>query len=346
MELSVAKDIVEARPWGLFWAGLALRLLLVAVGGTVDYWAERGYLSVQYTDADYHVFTDAALLLSQGSSPYDKFSYRYPPVLAALLVPSHLLSFPAFGKVLFCLVDAGAVFLVFDICKLRSSESKGQQRHIHWSWIWALNPLSSVICSRGSADSLVNLVVLSTVQLALRRRVVLSGACLGLAIYLRLYPVIFMPAFVVHLFCTHSTSALAVVKFVLATVVCGSACVGLSSLAYGWQYWDEAVAFHLWRKDHRHNFSPHFYYTYLQKSEAGEVYEGSNRGIVIVRSLASLLLPFCPQLLLLTAAATSLASRELEMCLLVQTLVFVAFNKVSPTLPFVLFSLFCRRNSF
>ena len=314
---------------GIFWVGLALRLVLVGVGVVVDHWAERGYLSVRYTDVDYHVFTDAALLLSKGSSPYDKFSYRYPPVLAALLVPIHFLAFPAFGKVLFCLVDAAAVFPIFDICRLREGEGEGQRRHLLWSWIWALNPLSSVICSRGSADSLVNLVVLVTVQLALRCRLALSGACLGLAIYLRLYPVIYVPAFAVHLYCSRG-GVRAAARFMFAAVICGSVCVGLSWLACGQRYWDEAVAFHVWRKDHRHNFSPHFYSTYLHKSEASQAEKGTGSVVVTVSSLSSMLLPFCPQLLLLAATATSLAPRELEMCLLVQTLIFVAFNKVSP----------------
>ena len=49
------------------------------------------------SDVDYDVYSDAALLLLRGASPYLRDTFRYPPLLALLLAPNVVL--PSFGKV-------------------------------------------------------------------------------------------------------------------------------------------------------------------------------------------------------------------------------------------------------
>lgn len=72
-------------------------------------------------------------------------------------------------------------------------------------------------------------------------------------------------------------------------------------------------------QDHRHNFSPHFYWIYLFEDYPHKRLFG--------------LLTFLPQLALLGICALRYASMDLPFCILLQTMIFVAFNKVSDRNP-------------
>ncbi|KAK4393962.1 GPI mannosyltransferase 1 [Sesamum angolense] len=98
---------------------------------------------------------------------------------------------------------------------------------------------------------------------------------------------------------------------------------GLSSL-YGWDFLHEALLYHLTRTDPRHNFSIYFYHIYLH-------YEHE---FSILEKLISFLPQFIVQLVLISGFAL-----DLPFCLFLQTLAFVAFNKVITAQYFVWF--FC-----
>jgi len=74
-------------------ASALLRALLILWGVVQDH-----LLRVPYTDVDYKVFTDAARLVVQGRSPFERSTYRYSPLLAYLVVPNVLVT-PIWGKV-------------------------------------------------------------------------------------------------------------------------------------------------------------------------------------------------------------------------------------------------------
>lgn len=82
-------------------------LLLAAVlRGLLILYAEYHdrHSPVAYTDIDYAVYSDAAAHVAQGRSPYERFTYRYTPFLAAVLVPNSVVH-PVWGKALFSAAD-------------------------------------------------------------------------------------------------------------------------------------------------------------------------------------------------------------------------------------------------
>ncbi|RHN79500.1 putative mannosyltransferase, DXD [Medicago truncatula] len=101
-------------------------------------------------------------------------------------------------------------------------------------------------------------------------------------------------------------------------------CTGLFYCLYGWEFLHEALLYHLTRTDPRHNFSIYFYHIYLHYGN----------DISVVEKLVSFLPQFLVQLVLIFSFA-----RDLPFCLFVQTVSFVAFNKVITAQYFVWF--FC-----
>ena len=83
----------------IFTLGILTRIGLLLYGGFQD-----SISSVKYTDIDYFVYSDAAALVAQGRSPYDRSTYRYTPLLAWLLVPNAVCN-STWGKVLFSSAD-------------------------------------------------------------------------------------------------------------------------------------------------------------------------------------------------------------------------------------------------
>jgi GPI mannosyltransferase 1 subunit M len=97
----------------LMLCGLAMRVVLILWGEFQD-----RTMRVKYTDVDYFVYSDAGRCLVEGKSPYDRKTFRYSPLLAALL-SSNILVHPYCGKILFSVLDIVAARYVFtsDLCK-------------------------------------------------------------------------------------------------------------------------------------------------------------------------------------------------------------------------------------
>lgn len=90
-------------------------------------------------------------------------------------------------------------------------------------------------------------------------------------------------------------------------------CTGLFYCLYEWEFLHEALLYHLTRTDPRHNFSIYFYHIYLHYGHDTSV----------VEKLISFLPQFLVQLVLIFSFA-----QDLPFCIFVQTVAFVAFNKV------------------
>lgn len=90
-------------------------------------------------------------------------------------------------------------------------------------------------------------------------------------------------------------------------------CTGLFFYLYRWEFLNEALLYHLTRTDPRHNFSIYFYHIYLHVEHEFSVVEK--------------LISFLPQLIVQLVLIIRFA-QDLPFCLFLQTVAFVAFNKV------------------
>jgi len=179
-------------------------------------------------------------------------------------------------------------------------------------WLW--NPVAIVLATRGSWDCLVALLVVAALRAGERGDALGAGYLVGLAAHLRLYPVIYAPAFALQLLRKSPRSALA---FCAAFAVFLAVPTALSHASYG-AYASEALLYHVSREDHRHNFSAFWLPVYLARAL------GDERLRALLR-----LAPFLAHLGLQGAALLGLSrDGDLGECLMGQTLLFVAANKV------------------
>ena len=186
------------------------------------------YLDVKYTDIDYHVFSDGARHFTEGNSPFLRETYRYTPLLAILLSPNIFL-FYSFGKVIFVICDVLCGILIREILLLRGINGT---LSLFCSAIWLLNPVTATVSSRGNAEPLITGLILLTIYLLLTKRTVLSAISYGLAVHMKMYPVIY--ALPLYLFLNNDYSE----KVIVISTPTRSGFVSAPSMhgkIFGWQ---------------------------------------------------------------------------------------------------------------
>lgn len=291
-------------------AALFLRVFLVVWGEFQD-----RYLSVRYTDVDYTVFTDASRYITQGLSPYLRPTYRYTPLLSWILTPNIFFHI-SFGKLLFSFIDLLNGLLIYGNVKSRFNDELA----LRSLCLWLFNPITLVVSTRGNAESLIVFPVLLALYFHHRSSYFASGLSLGLAVHLKLYPIIYSLVFYTSI--SDSRTLFKCLKpnlgriklvggFLLSFVMAGA----VSYYCYGWPFLHETYFYHFARQDVRHNFSPYFYLLYLhsERDSASKV----------------ALLAFLPQLLIVLFLSWRYRSKEtLSLALFVLTFGFVTFNKV------------------
>ncbi|VIO93395.1 mannosyltransferase, putative [Brugia malayi] len=305
------------------------RIILVYYGCIHDYLFE-----VQFTDIDYKVYSDAAEYIYRGQSPYKRAAYRYTPLLAWLLTP--VVKWPDFGKFLFCAADVANGFLYFELAAcsqtMRKDENKSRMKKSVVVF-WLANPLTAIISARGNADVLVCAVVLWTLYLLMRNQWWLAALVYGLlAVHLKLYPIIYLPSIYLSLsnvslssgWIDYGKRLISNMKgYIFVLIFCCSllTLVIIFYMLYGMPYINEALFYHFYRTDTRHNFSPYFYLLYLTANNAQ----------------ISRLISFCafiPQVSLIIYLAFRFHD-DLPFCWLITTAVFVSFNKVCTSQYFI-----------
>lgn len=274
--------------------------------------------AVKYTDIDYHVLTDGAREVSKGGNPFDRHTYRYTPFLAWMMLPNILMHFTA-GKIIFSLLDCMATRLIYEILML---DGQSNLTALRCSYLWIYNPMVIGVSTRGSAESIMAVLVLLTLYLTKLKVTILSGFFLGLAVHFKLYPIIYsLPLYLSLTNDLQSESVLQLflpnrhkIKLVIGTITSFTLFTGLGFYMYGEQYIEEGFLYHLTRIDTRHNFSVFFYLLYITADYH-------------IPGLS--LCTFGPQLVLVAALGIKFGNHlDINLAMFTQTLAFVTFNKV------------------
>ncbi|EGG01354.1 family 50 glycosyltransferase [Melampsora larici-populina 98AG31] len=301
-----------------------LRLILIVY----SVYHDRNH-KLKYTDVDYQVYSDAAkFILSSSSSrigsPYDRDTYRYTPLLAILLLPNHLLH-PLWGKVLFSLSDLVIGLILYLL--IRSKKSSHSILIINS--LWLLNPIVANISTRGSSESILGVLVISTLYFFERKRFITSAILLGLAVHFKIYPFIYGASIWSHLGSHSNVTSFGYrwvsinqpqFQFVFIAIGTLFGSSALMYLIWGDEYLQNSYLYHLNRLDHRHNFSPYFYQIYLNFFNSNPIY--------VLRFLSNPLISFLPQISLSLGLGFLFGSIDLRFAWFIQTLGFVGFNKV------------------
>lgn len=212
------------------------------------------------TDVDYHVYTEGAQeMLKPRGNPYNRFTYRYTPLLAYMMIPN--LTIPFFGKILFNVLDLFAiVYMDMFLKRFKTIDTLTRYKALAF---WALNPLMVFINGRGSCESVSLLFLtgmlyhleLSRERVAEFTNVLIAAVYYGLLVHFRLYPVIY--GLTIYLWINREK-----VIPSLYTIMFGLVSVGLNIVLilafyakFGQLFLDECFLYHLKRKDPRHNYS-------------------------------------------------------------------------------------------
>ncbi|EKX31909.1 hypothetical protein GUITHDRAFT_98711 [Guillardia theta CCMP2712] len=302
-------DRIHTPQWLL--AGAA-RMLLIVYG----MWQDES-MAVKYTDADYQVFSDAARMMAMGDSPFERATYRYSPSIAMLLLPNVWVG-KLWGKLLFASTDLLVGCL---LARILMAQKTDKQQLAFLVNLWILNPIVVNVSTRGNAEALVSLVVMATILAVVQDRPVLAGLFLGLAVHVKVYPIIYsLPLYLsfcreirrVSFFSDFFNKRS--LQFAFSAILSFSVLTGAFFVMYGHRFLHEAYIYHVFRVDHRHNFSLYFYQMYLSMDTSARLV-----GLVA----------FAPQVVILIAISLRYGRRnKIGLCICCQTIAFVAFNKV------------------
>ena len=212
--------------------------------------------AILYTDIDYHVFSDGARHVAIFESPYERETYRYTPLLAVLMIPNIKIWYPI-GKFLLSTIDVGVGYLIELLLKSQDSnsneektfndiikEKKDESYYAYASLFYLYNPLTIVICTRGSADCIITFLVLLSLIYLEKKKYYLSALIYGFAVHFKIYPIIYAPSLFLYLiykeFVRDTSQPLEPVKF------CKRICFKLSStlkMAFKYLFTKVALSF-------------------------------------------------------------------------------------------------------
>ena len=313
---------------------------------------------VLYTDIDYHVFSDGAKHAAKFESPYERETYRYTPLLAILMIPNIKIWYPI-GKFLLSTIDVGVGYLIEKLLRAQEIQTKEDRTfneilkaendeafYNYASLFYLYNPLTIVICTRGSADCIITFLVLLSLIYLEKKKYYLSALIYGFAVHFKIYPIIYAPSLFLYLLYKefiqnkngplelepipfffriyHKIKSTIIMVFsylftktaLLFVIISSGVFFFFLALFYkliGYKFLYEYLLYHLIRKDHRHNYSIFYYTIYLTYDNDFSKYLS--------------LITFLPQMILILSV-TIFLYKDINLCLIVLTMIFVHFNKV------------------
>lgn len=318
---------------GLLVLSCLIRLVFFSYGIYQD-----AHYKVKYTDIDYHVFNDAGMYAYYGQSPYLRDTYRYTPLLSWLFMANHYFESFHLAKLIFVVFDVLTGIIILRLLPRKMAS----MTRCKVAALWLLNPMVITISTRGNAETILCFLVMLVV-LALKNRYYFLGSLLfGLSIHLKIYPIIYALPITVYLFNALKENRYVVIfNFGLITLITIMLLNVLMFQMYGYEFLDQTYFYHVYRFDHRHNFSIWNQLLYFDSAKsAGSLL--AKFAFVPQLSIVSLLGAYflwIPDF----AQVVHKRSRHLRvLCniLFMQTFAFVTFNKVCTSQYFIWYMVF------
>lgn len=116
------------------------------------------------------------------TSPYERATFRYTPLLPVLLSPVHV--HPLLGKV---------ILSIFSLCVpslLLAPPLSSSPFATHL--IWSLNPMVLNITTRGSSEAILSVIVVGALSLFLRGKETAAAVVWAFAVHWKVYPVVYV----------------------------------------------------------------------------------------------------------------------------------------------------------
>lgn len=348
----VSRRIQSASIKSLLIAGFVVRLVLMAY--SILYHDKQ--FRVKYTDIDYNIITDGAAEMFHGGTPFDRATFRYTPLLAVLMAPS--LWWHHAGKLVFVICDIGAGYYCYQVLLQFATVASAKSMV---SLFILFNPVVVNVSTRGNSDMVISLLSLIVLSKYFGGKYEQAAAWLGFAVHFKIYPIIYAAPLVfgliyntvtlkndkrVSLLVLYSTAAGRILLCGVIALVCFAIPTALCYYFYGYQYLYEALIYHFYREDHRHNLSPYWLLMYLNMGlrSLKSVAPGDVPAHLAAVDFSAGLFAFVPQFVALLVVSWKLRKNIAHACC-VETIIFVTFNKVCtvqyfvwflPFLPFVL----------
>ena len=142
--------------------------------------------------------------VSKLESPYERETYRYTPLLAIFMIPNVKIWYPI-GKFLLSTIDVGVGYLIEKLLRAQEKQLKEDRTfneilkaendeayYNYASLFYLYNPLTIVICTRGSADCIITFLVLLSLIYLEKKKYYLSALIYGFAVHFKIYPIIYI----------------------------------------------------------------------------------------------------------------------------------------------------------